>query len=89
MKGASGRIPQGTPKKACYFNKDSKLYFDFIGDYKMKHTKSTAQGFYDDFNVPVVFAYKIYTPDRFQHIKIGCTESNPQLLYLKNPSGHP
>ncbi len=29
---------------------------------------------------PVIFAYKIYKPDSYHHIKIGYTEANPQMV---------
>lgn len=31
-------------------------------------------------NTPTIYAYKLYVPDRFHHIKVGYTEKNPQIV---------
>lgn len=30
--------------------------------------------------IPVIYAYKLYLPDRYSYIKIGYTEQNPQSM---------
>ena len=46
----------------------------------MNYSHFSADELSGDTNAPVIFAYKIYKPDRFHYIKIGYTEKNPQVV---------